>query len=281
VAGASLSLSSLTSGRVPYATTAGLLTDSANLLYSGTDLTVYGLTVGRGAGTVASNTAVGASALAANTTGSNNTALGREALNANTTASSNTATGYQALYQTTTSGDNTGFGSQVLYSNTTGANNAAIGVLALGGVTTGSNNVAVGKNSGNDAVRIISTASNEGVFGNNSTAGLYVKVAWTVTSDIRDKTNIGAVPHGLDFVTRLNPIKYQYKVSREDDTPTGHVRYGFKAQELLELEGDNPVIINNDDPDNLKLTDQNLIAVLVNAIKELKAEFDAYKATHP
>jgi hypothetical protein len=130
-------------------------------------------------------------------------------------------------------------------------------------------------------MRFISTASNEGVYGNNSTTGLYVKVAWTVTSDIRDKTNIGIVPHGLDFVTKLNPIKYQYKVSREDDTPTGHVRYGFKAQEILELEGDQPVIINNDDPDNLKLTDQNLIAVLVNAIKELKAEFDAYKSTHP
>jgi hypothetical protein len=38
VAGASLSLSSLTSGRVPYATTAGLLTDSANMTYDGNTL---------------------------------------------------------------------------------------------------------------------------------------------------------------------------------------------------------------------------------------------------
>jgi hypothetical protein len=38
IAGASLSLSSLTSGRVPYATTAGLLTDSASFTYNGTDL---------------------------------------------------------------------------------------------------------------------------------------------------------------------------------------------------------------------------------------------------
>jgi len=40
VAGASLQLSSLTSGRVPYATTAGLLTDSALMAFDGTTLNV-------------------------------------------------------------------------------------------------------------------------------------------------------------------------------------------------------------------------------------------------
>jgi hypothetical protein len=45
VAGASLSLSSLTSGRVAYATTAGLFTDSANLTFDGTTLTPNALTV--------------------------------------------------------------------------------------------------------------------------------------------------------------------------------------------------------------------------------------------
>jgi len=89
----SITFSGLTSGRVPYASTGGLLTDSANLLYSGTDLTVYGLTVGRGAGAVATNTAVGASALAANTSGANNVAIGANALDANTSGGFNTAVG--------------------------------------------------------------------------------------------------------------------------------------------------------------------------------------------
>jgi hypothetical protein len=44
VAGASLQLSSLTSGRVTYATTSGLLTDSANMTFNGTTLTVNDLT---------------------------------------------------------------------------------------------------------------------------------------------------------------------------------------------------------------------------------------------
>ena len=42
IAGASLSLSSLTSGRVTYATTSGLLTDSANLTFNGTTLATLG-----------------------------------------------------------------------------------------------------------------------------------------------------------------------------------------------------------------------------------------------
>ena len=128
---------SLTSGRVTYATTSGNLTDSANLLYSGTDLTVYGITVGRGAGAVSTNTAVGASALAANTTGGRNTALGNEALFSNTTGNNNLAVGGRDDAAWTP-----------LYSNTTGSNNVAVGNAALSRNTTASNNTAVGYQAG-------------------------------------------------------------------------------------------------------------------------------------
>jgi len=94
---------------------------------------------------------------------------------------------------------------------------------------------------------------------------------------LRDKTNIEDVPHGLNFVNQLNPIKFQFKKSREDDTPTGSVRYGFKAQDVLALEGENPVIIDNSDPENLKYKGETLVPVLVNAIKELKAEIEELK----
>jgi len=53
VAGASLSLSSLTSGRVTYAGTAGLLQDSANLLFNGTTLTANTIGAFTLSGTVA------------------------------------------------------------------------------------------------------------------------------------------------------------------------------------------------------------------------------------
>jgi len=138
--------SSLTSGRVTYATTAGNLTDSANLLYSGTDLTVYGLTVGRGAGAVATNTALGASALAANTSGVDNHAVGYLAMTTNTSGSYNVALGSGAL-KVSNANQNAAFGHATLFGNTSGANNTAIGSLALNANLTASNNTAVGKSS--------------------------------------------------------------------------------------------------------------------------------------
>jgi hypothetical protein len=143
-----ITLSSLTSGRVPYATTAGLLTDSANLLYSGTDLTVYGLTVGRGLGAVATNTAVGTSALSSNTIGSEVVGLGYQALQANTTGYSLVAVGYTALKANTTGTSHVAVGRNALLANTTGSSNTAVGDQSLQANTTASNNTAVGYQAG-------------------------------------------------------------------------------------------------------------------------------------
>jgi hypothetical protein len=140
--------STLTSGRVPYSTTAGLLTDSANLLYAGADLTVYGVRVGRGAGAVATNTAVGASALAANTTGEANVAVGYQALKANIASSYNTAVGASALLVNDTGSFNSAYGLNSLVSNLSGANNTALGSYALQANTTATNNTAVGYQAG-------------------------------------------------------------------------------------------------------------------------------------
>jgi hypothetical protein len=146
-ASGNVTLSALTSGRVPYASTGGLLVDSANLLYAGADLTVYGITVGRGAGAVATNTAVGTSALAANTTGQFNTVFGNGTGNAITTSQQNSFFGYQAGFKTT-GGDNTGVGSVALYNNTSGGQNTAVGRDALLNTTTASFNTAVGYQAG-------------------------------------------------------------------------------------------------------------------------------------
>jgi hypothetical protein len=241
-----------------------------------------------------SNSAIGANALRANTTGTFNTAIGEGALYANTTASYNSAIGFSvlvsnttgelnsvigssALYNNTTGSYNSAIGYQSLYYNTTGTFNTAVGMLALTNNTTGSGNTAI---SPKDAAGVYlpvfdpTTQNNRFCMGSTSVTNAYIQVAWTVVSDARDKTNFAPVPHGLDFVNQLNPTSYQFKVSREDDTPTGIVRYGFKAQDILALEGDNPVIIDSEDLEKLRFNSDSLIPVLVNAIKELTTRLE-------
>ena len=125
------------------------------------DVVVNGITVGKGAGAIQSNTAVGVTALYSNTTGVNNTANGYQALYDNTTGDYNTANGYaallfniggngnsangyNALYANTTGSNNTANGYQALFANNTGSSNTANGYQALNANTTGSNNTAIG-----------------------------------------------------------------------------------------------------------------------------------------
>ena len=164
--------------------------------------------------------------------------------------------------------------------NTTGNENIAIGDGALYNNTTGSNNIGIGRISGTDSLVNITTQSNYAVFGNNSTTNAVVKVAWTVGSDARDKTNFAPVPHGLEFVNELQPTAFEYKKNRESDEPQtdGRLRYGFLAQDILALEGESAVIVDNRDPEHLKVTETSLIPVLVKAIQELSAELTTVKA---
>ena len=141
-------------------------------------------------------------------------------------------------------------------------------------MSTGSGNIGIGttkSNGANDPVFNPTTHDNRLVLGHTSISNAYVKVSWTVTSDERDKMNFAPVPYGLDFVNQLKPTAYQFKVDRDTETPDGDVRYGFKAQDILALEGDNPVIIDTEDADHLKYKGEHLVPVLVNAVQELTA----------
>jgi hypothetical protein len=116
------------------------------------------------------------------------------------------------------------------------------------------------------------------VFGNSSITDIYQKVATTVTSDKRDKVDFGIVPHGLDFVNKLKPTSFWFRKNRDTDEKDGQQRYGFIAQEVLELEGENNVVIDNEQEENLKYKGEHLVPILVNAIQELSAEVTALKA---
>ncbi|MFZ9617887.1 MAG: tail fiber domain-containing protein [Holophagaceae bacterium] len=135
----------------------------SSLLQVSGDITTNSLTVGRGNSSVLSNTAVGQSALYANTTaqyntalgnyaltatttGGENTALGSSALTSNTAGTQNTAVGASSLAFNTTGGSNTSLGYNTLFFNTTGGSNATVGRTSLYSNTTGSYNAALGRN---------------------------------------------------------------------------------------------------------------------------------------
>ena len=70
----------------------------------------------------------------------------------------------------------------------------------------------------------------------------------------------------------INPIKYSFKDIETGEVTDPRKRYGFSAQEILALEGDDPIIVNTQNPDNYGITHDHIIPILVNAIKELDAE---------
>ena len=55
-------------------------------------------------------------------------------------------------------------------------------------------------------------------------------------------------------------------------------RYGFSAQEILSLEGENGVIVSDENTEKLQLTSDYIIPILVNAIKELTRDYEELKA---
>lgn len=161
-------------------------------LKTGYDITVNGVTVGRGRGSDSTNTALGRFALKSNNLrtptccgdyySTKNTAIGYGSLYSNTTGFLNNAIGYQALYSNTSGVQNTGIGRGALYTNTTGNRSVAIGDAALY-TSNADGNVAVGQASlnkntdgtyntgiGNSVLQRNTIGSNNVAVGRNSSA---------------------------------------------------------------------------------------------------------------
>ena len=126
-----------------------IFTCNARVDFVNSDVLIRGgssdpMTVGRGNGAVASNTAVGKQALSSVSSGSQNTATGYESLLTTNTGSGNSSYGYQALRSNGVGTNNTAIGRSALLGNLEGDKNTAVGANALETLTTGSANVCLG-----------------------------------------------------------------------------------------------------------------------------------------
>jgi len=105
---------------------------------------------------------------------------------------------------------------------------------------------------------------------------------YTALSDVNRKKDFEPSAIGLDAILQLKPTLYRMK-DADEDSPK---ELGFIAQEVKDYIPQAYVehtSIDASDKEStyIGLNDRPIVAALVKAIQELKAEFDAYKAAHP
>ena len=144
-------------------------------------LTVQNITVGKGPGTIATNTAMGYQVLNSNTTGYQMTAIGYQAMYSHTSGGDdNVAVGYQALY-TNNSWSNVAVGSEALKLATANGD-VGVGHQAGSRKTLGANNIFIGTQSG---------YSYTGNVSNNVAVGAGALGGTTSASSVSGNTAVG------------------------------------------------------------------------------------------
>jgi hypothetical protein len=168
VANGGTNLSSTTANQILYSSAtnviAGLATANNGLLVTSAagvpsignailaDITVSGLTVGKGFGGNISTTVIGIGGVSsASYTGSLNTVGGYQAGLSLTSAIRTTAFGANSLDAVATASNNSGFGAQSLGGVSVGGQNNGFGANAGGDITNGSNNQVMGVDAGSGA----------------------------------------------------------------------------------------------------------------------------------
>jgi hypothetical protein len=202
------------------------------------------------------NTAVGGSALTSNTTGAGNVAVGSIALAYNTTGYGNIAVGSEALLNNRTGYGNTAIGGNTLSKNIAGASNIALGAGAGSVLTTGSNNIDIG-NAGLDGesgtIRIGTERTHTATYvaGVRKTPlahGTAVAVGITPdgqlgvrASSARFNETIQPMEKASEVILSLQPVMFRYRKELDESaTP----QFGLVAEQVEEVD---PELVARDD----------------------------------
>jgi hypothetical protein len=99
-------------------------------------------------------------------------------------------------------------------------------------------------------------------------------------SDQRLKENVRDIDTGLNSIMALKPRRFDWKEGKGQDKKNAA---GFIAQEFEDVFPECVGVskAGGDGIEYKNINHETLIPTLVKAIQELKAEFDAYKASHP
>ena len=217
------------------------------------DISVNALTIGKGGGSIGTNTSIGINAIMSNTTGNNNTSIGYDSGKTNTTGvnntyvgfssgasnqnSRNTAVGYYAGGDNTSGTYNTALGHNALKPNTSGSYNIGIGGESGQGNTTGSYNIFIG---------LLTTAladnqTNQIVIGNQIT-GLgsnttIIGTASTITTALRGRLLLGTTTDtGLYQLDVQGTSNFSNKLSVIATTTTNDVALFRSVEPYVTIE---------------------------------------------
>lgn len=151
---------------------------------------------------------------------------------------------------------------------TSGTNNVLIGYLCEPSAGTAANQIAIGINVGATADDQFSFGSFNNVVSND----FGTDALWSRASDVRKKTNIVDSVFGLDFITQLRPVEFNWKEGWGNTTVdiTGLIAQDVEAA----LDGREFIghAVRPDGYQTLKL--EAFIPVLINAVKELTAKVE-------
>jgi len=178
-----------------------------------------------------------------------------------------------SLFTITTDGTSGGLGTTISYSWANGGqgplkfNNASGEVMRL----SSGGNVGIGTTSPSFQLQL-----------SNDSAAKPGSPLWTVSSDIRIKENVRPYTDGLEKLMQVNPVYYDYNGKAGFSITKDNV--GIIAQEMQEVLPNTikkfKAKLNDDDKEETELLSFNaneIIYVLINSVKELKAEIEILK----
>jgi hypothetical protein len=266
--------------------------------------TSVGRRAGLGNTTGFNNVFLGQDAGLSNTIGSTNVAVGMFALRNSSSGNGNAAVGFQSLQNTTTGIENVAIGRSALLNNTTGASNTVVGSNSGGGLISGNNNTIIGSAIsslpagltghaiiGNGTKRHFVGFDDGNVFlgagtsiptntgeklkvDNGTTQGTYTTAGWAHSSDARLKDNVQPIGNPMELISKLNGVYYNWKTNKEAGR-----QLGFIAQDVKNVVPE--VVVGKEGElekgETLGMVYQNLVPVLVEAMKELKKENNELK----
>ena len=116
--------------------------------------------------------------------------------------------------------------------------------------------------------QVIPDADNQWTLGINGRrwSALWAANGTIQTSDIRLKKNILPLNYGLKEVMQMEPVSYDWKDN------SGTHKIGLIAQEVKKIVPE--VVIGDENKENLGMNYAELVPVLINAMKELKADLE-------